>query len=216
MRRKWIGRAAAALLLVPGGYALAGLAGGAIPANAGARQPADGIRIYVEDNGIHTGIVVPKHAAGIGFDDLVRPGDIADPRYAAHGWLSVGWGDRSFYIGTPTWGDLKPATVAAAAIGSDATVLHVGHLADPAGQPGVYAIMLTPDQYRALAAHIRATFADRPTPVHGYGASDAFYVARGRYSAVTTCNAWTGAALRAAGVEMGAWTPFPITVTAWL
>ncbi len=217
MRRKWLRRTAGMLgavaltLLL---YLFAGLVGGAIPAG-GQAPPEQGIRIYVEDNGIHTGIVLPKHAEGVGFDDLVAPRDIADPRYAEHGWLSIGWGDRAFYIGTPTWGDVRPATIAAAAVGSDAVVLHVGHLPEPVGEPGVYPVMLTPDQYRRLVAAIRASFADG-APVHGYGPYDAFYVAHGRYSAVETCNAWTGRMLRAAGVPMGRWTPFPVTVTSWL
>lgn len=217
MRRKWLRRTAGMLgavaltLLL---YLFAGLVGGAIPAG-GQAPPERGIRIYVEDNGIHTGIVLPKHAEGVGFDDLVAPRDIADPRYAEHGWLSIGWGDRAFYIGTPTWGDVRPATIAAAAIGSDAVVLHVGHLPEPVGEPGVYPVMLTPDQYRRLVAAIRASFADG-APVQGYGPYDAFYVAHGRYSAVETCNAWTGRMLRAAGVPMGRWTPFPVTVTSWL
>lgn len=218
MRRKWLRRMAGmvgAVVLIVLLYALAGLVGGAIPAG-GAPAPAQGIRIYVEDNGIHTGIVLPKHAAGVSFDDLVRAGDLADPRYAGHGWLSIGWGERNFYLGTPTWADVKPATIAAAAIGSDAVVLHVGHLPEPVGEPGVYPVMLTPDQYRQLVAAIRASFAARTDPVHGYGPSDAFYIARGRYSAVETCNAWTGRMLRAASVPMGRWTPFPITVTSWL
>ncbi|WP_235525132.1 MULTISPECIES: TIGR02117 family protein [unclassified Sphingomonas] len=202
------------LLLLPGLYLLAGLAGGAIP--AGGTTPARGIRIYVEDNGIHTGIVVPARIGDVNFDDLVRPGDFADSRHAGHAWRSFGWGERGFYLGTPTWADVKPATILAAALGSNAVVMHVDALPDPAGQRGVYPLTLSPGQYRRLAAHIRASFAPGHAPIAGYGPSDAFYPARGRYSAVTTCNSWTGAALRAAGVPMGAWTPFPVTVTAWL
>ncbi len=219
MLRKWSYRLSGllgVLLLAVFGYALAGLIGGAIPGRGAEARPANGIRIYVEDNGIHTGIVLPKHAAGVSFDDLVRTADLADPRYAAHGWLSIGWGERNFYLGTPTWADVSPRTILAAATGSDAVVLHVGHLPDPAGEKGVYPVTLSPDQYRRLVAYIRASFAERTVPVRGYGPSDAFYVARGRYDAITTCNAWTGAALRAAGVPMGAWTPFPLTVTSWL
>ncbi|MEP9403145.1 TIGR02117 family protein [Sphingomonas sp. VNH70] len=195
-------------------YVLAGLIGGAIPAG-GVQSSERAVRIYVEDNGIHTGVVVPRAALGLGFDDLVRPGDLRDSRYAAHGWRSFGWGERGFYLGTPTWADAKPATILAAAIGSDAVVMHVDHLADPAGQPGVYPVELSAAQYRRLVAAIRASFASGGA-IPGYGPSDAFYPARGRYSAVRTCNAWTGAVLRAAGVPMGAWTPFPRTVTAWL
>lgn len=218
MLRKWSLRLSGvlgAMCLLVLGYFLAGLIGGAIPAGTGEPPPARGIRIYVEDNGIHTGIVLPKHAAGQSFDDLVRADDLADPRHAGHGWLSIGWGERAFYLGTPSWADVKPATILAAAIGSDAVVMHVGHLSEPVGEAGVYPVTLSPDQYRRLVAFIRASFG-KGQPVHGYGPSDAFYVARGRYSAVDTCNAWTGAALRAAGVPMGAWTPFPVTVTSWL
>jgi uncharacterized protein (TIGR02117 family) len=220
MRRKavrWISGLLGGMTLLVAAYVLAGLVGGAIPIHVGAKPPARGIRVYVEDNGIHTGIVVPKQALGLGFDDLVRSEDIGDPRYAGHRWLSIGWGERGFYLGTPTWADVKPSTILAAAIGSDAVVLHVDHIADPAGQPGVYPLTLTPDQYRRLIATMRASFAEgHPPPVQGYGPSDAFYIARGRYSALATCNAWTGRVLRAAGVEMGAWTPFPVTVTSWL
>jgi hypothetical protein len=46
-------------------YIAAGLIGGAVPVNAGWRPPAQGVRIFVESNGVHTGIVVPKVAAGI-------------------------------------------------------------------------------------------------------------------------------------------------------
>lgn len=198
------------------GYIFAGLVGGAVPVNRDWREPADGIRVHIEDNGIHTGIIVPKDAAGIRFDDLVRPEDLADPRYAGHAWLSFGWGDRAFYVGTPTWAELDIGTVVAAATGSDDTVLHVGHLGDPTGEPGVRSITLTVDQYRRLARFIRTSFAVRRTVLPGYGVSDSFYAARGRYSAVRTCNAWTGAALRTAGVPMGAWTPFPVTVMGWL
>jgi uncharacterized protein (TIGR02117 family) len=206
---RWISAMLGGVTLLVAAYVLAGLVGGAIPAHRGALPPVQGIRVYVEDNGIHTGIVVPKQTLGLGFDDLVRPEDLADPRYAGHPWLSIGWGERGFYLGTPSWADVQPATILAAAIGSDTVVLHVDHIADPAGQPGVYPLTLTPA--------LRASFAEgRPPPVHGYGPSDAFYGARGRYSAIATCNAWTGRMLRAAGVEMGAWTPFPVTVTAWL
>ena len=42
----------------------------------------------------------------------------------------------------------------------------------------------------------------------GYGASDVFYEARGSYNLFATCNEWSGARLRKAGVRTGVWTPF--------
>ncbi|MBW4331188.1 TIGR02117 family protein [Stakelama sp. CBK3Z-3] len=201
------------LSLLSAAYIAAGLIGGVLPANRQRIAPERGIRIYVEDNGIHTGIVVPKQAAGVDWSTLVRAGDIADPRYAAYGYLSFGWGDRAFYIGTPTWSDLNLRTVARAAIGSDDTVLHVEHIPPPTAGPRVRSIVLSPAEYRRLAGFIRSSFAPGAVrSVHGYGRYDAFYDARGHYSAIRTCNAWTGAALRFAGVEEGIWTPFPDSV----
>ncbi|MBR0552655.1 TIGR02117 family protein [Stakelama marina] len=213
-------RIAAAIALLCVVYLAAGLVGGAIPANSGRAPPKYGIPIYVADNGIHTDIVMPVSAAGVDWRGLVRPGDIADPRYAAHTHLAFGWGDRTFYVDTPTWADVDPRTVVSAAIGSSDTVLHVEHVPEPPVGPDIRRVLLTRAEYLRLAAYIRASFATgadgRAPSIHGYGPADAFYAARGHYDALHTCNDWTGAALRHAGIRMGQWTPFPVSVMAWL
>ncbi|MBM7405322.1 MULTISPECIES: TIGR02117 family protein [Sphingomonas] len=201
-------------------YGVAGLVGGAFALNRGWSPPEAGVRVWVEDNGIHTSIIVPVAAEGVDWRDLVQPQDLRDPRFAGHSHLSIGWGDRGFYVGTPTWGELNPKTVLRAAVGSEDTVMHVGHLAEPVEEASVRSVLLRPEEYRRLAGFIRASFAVGPDgragSVPGYGRSDAFYAAHGRYSAIRTCNSWTGEALRHAGVRMGAWTPFSATVMAWL
>lgn len=198
------------------GYPLAGLIGGAIPAGAAGPRPPRGVTIWVESNGIHTGIVVPKVAAGVDWRPLARPEHLANPRYAAFDHLAFGWGERTFYLETPTWADVKPATVLASAFGSDETLVHVDHVPRPRETADVRRVVLTPDQYRRLARHIGASIAPRARHHRGYGRYDAFYEGTGTYSALRTCNAWTGAALARAGVRVGAWTPFPATVMWWL
>lgn len=198
-----------------GAYLAAGLLGAAIPANAGWRAPDEGVTIWVEDNGIHTGIVMPKVAAGVDWRGDFPAGDLADPRYGGHGYVALGWGERNFYLGTPTWWDVRPWVVIRAALGSDATVLHVEHVARPLLGERVRAVTLRPEEYRRLAALIRASRADGAA-LHGYGGWDAFYPGRGHYSAVHTCNDWTGRMLRGAGVRAGRWTPFSPTVFWWL
>jgi len=217
VRRFWLHllRIFAVLVVAVLGYAGAGLIGGAIPTNAGWREPADGVRIQVSSNGVHTGLIVPLVAAGVDWRNLIRPEDLADPRYADYPAIAIGWGERAFYLETPTWADVKPLTVLAAAIGTDSVVAHVDHLPWPTPDPDSRVITLRPQEYRRLAAFIRASFAPRGWHRTGYGRNDAFYAARGRYSALRTCNTWTGDALRYAGVRIGAWTPFPTTVMQW-
>lgn len=200
---------------IPLGYLAAGSIGGAIPVNTGWTPPARGVTIFVETNGVHTGIVVPKVAAGVDWRALLRGDALADPRFAGYDHLAFGWGERAFYLETPTWRDVRPLTVLRAAFGSERTLVHVEHVPAPRPASDVRQITLRPEEYRRLAGYVRATLANPPRHVRGYASYDAFYAARGRYSAITTCNAWTGAALRAAGVRVGWWTPFPWSVMAW-
>lgn len=206
-------RAAATLALLLLGYGAAGLVGGAVPVNAGWRPPPQGVTIWVESNGIHTGLLVPKVAAGIDWRPWAPAGHLRDPRYGGYGYLAIGWGERDFYLGTPRWADLRPGTVLAAALGSGRTLLHVEHL--PAPGPDARRIVLRPEEYRRLVRFIAASRAGGGRRWRGYGPNDVFYDARGRYDALRTCNSWTGEALAAAGVRVGRWTPFPVTVTGW-
>ena len=46
----------------------------------------------------------------------------------------------------------------------------------------------------------------------GYGPADAFYLARGRQSTISTCNVRVAHWLRVAGVNASAWPPFVKTL----
>lgn len=204
----------AALLILVALYGVAAGVGSTIAVNAGWRAPASGVMVWIEDNGIHTTIVMPKRAAGVDWTDAFPARDLGEPRYAGWDHVAVSWGERDFFVGTPTWWDLKPTTVLRAVVGSDATVLHVEHVAPPVAGNAVRAIVLRPEEYRRLAAFVHASLGEGKA-VRGYAGYDAFYPARGHYDAVRTCNWWTGRALRAAGVRIGAWTPTSAGVMRW-
>ena len=131
-------------------------------------------------------------------------------------WLLFGWGDRRFYVETPTWRDVRPGTVVAALVGSGDTLVHVDHWRAFEPDDSVRALRLRPDEYRRLAAFVDASFAKRRERVPGYGPRDVFYAARGDYSAIATCNVWVGRALAHAGVEVGRWTPLSGNVMRWV
>ena len=117
--------------------------------------------------------------------------------------VAIGWGERAFYVETPTWADVRPATSSprrSAAAGR--WCMSTGFRRRARQRCG--AIVLRPEEYRRLAAFIRASIVAGRRAVAGYGDADAFYEARGHYSALQTCNAWTGDALRAGrGADRG-------------
>lgn len=200
------------LVAIPLLYFAAALILGLIPANSGWRQAESGVRIFVRTNGVHTWILVPEVAAGIDWRPIALPEHIKDPRYANGNYLAIGYGNRDFYLNTPTWGDLSPRIALAAAFGGGPTLVHVEHEHDPRPNEYQQPIMLTIPEYRILARHVRASFdlsggKSKPLIGRGYGPADVFYEANGPYSALYTCNEWTGEALRAAGVRTGIWTP---------
>ncbi len=192
--------------------AAAGLLG-VVPANVAWREADSGITIFVRSNGVHTWIMMPKVNRYMDWRPFAPGEHLRDPRYGRGNYIAVGYGDRDFYLNTPTWDDLSLRTAGAALLGTGPTLLHVEHDDDPRPNEWTRPIVLRPQEYRRLALYIRARFKldaqGRPVPLlgRGYGAWDMFYEANGGYSFVMTCNEWTGRALRAAGIRTGLWTP---------
>lgn len=207
------GRSIAVLIALPLLYFLAALVGGLIPANAGWKQPREGITIFVETNGVHTWIVMPSLRPEIDWRRLAPASDLKDPRHAGD-HVAIGYGNRDFYLNTPAWKDLTVRRALGAAFGNGPSLLHVYHEHGPGPSADRRPIILNPAQYRQLAAAIASSFATgadgRTIPLRGrgYGASDVFYEAKGSYNLFATCNEWSGARLREAGVRTGRWTPF--------
>src|SRR3546814_2603478 len=127
-----------------------------------------------------------------------------------------GWGERNFYLQTPSWSDLDLSVAARALIYGRRTLLHVDHVHDPRPGPDMRPVTISEGQYALLARRIDAYFDLDPygvtRPLKGYGASDVFYEAHGYYSIDRTCNEWTGRQLRSIGIRIGRWTPFSASV----
>lgn len=214
----WTLRILAGIVALPLLYFLAALFLGLVPANVSFHQPASGgVVIYVRSNGIHTDIVVPRVNAEADFRPFSDPAHVRDPAWGRADHVAFGYGARDFYLNTPTWGDLSASVALRAMTGGDSTLVHVEHVDRPQRTEWQRPIRLTSEQYRRLAAFIRSSFrldADG-APIHvpgGYTAADTFYEGNGGFSMFYNCNAWTGQALRAAGVRMGLWTPFEQSV----
>jgi uncharacterized protein (TIGR02117 family) len=207
------GWSVAGLLALPLLYLLAALLLGTIPTNAGWHEAKEGVRVFIRTNGVHTWIMVPKVSAEMDWRPLVPGEHLKDPRWGNANYVALGYGNRTVYLNTPTWADLKVKDALSAAFGTGSSLMHADHDQDPQPSADQRPLILTHDEYRRLVAYIRAGFRydvqGRTIPLlgRGYGPSDMFYEGSGPYSAILTCNEWTGRALRAAGVRVGVWTP---------
>lgn len=204
--------------LILGLYMAAALLGSLIPANAEWEEPDTGISIFVETNGVHVSLIIPISAAGSDMSDLVRPQDLQDPEYFGTD-IMIGWGHGGVYRHSPTWSDVRMRDIASAIVGSDDTLLHIYHVTDPRPAPYRRQFRVSAAQYRVIVDQIRRSFRTNSKghsmASAGYGPDNLFYAANGKYSAMHTCNNWTGDVLRRAGVKMGIWTPMPGGVMRW-
>jgi len=212
-----IARAALAwLALAVGLFMLVGWLGSSISRNYDWREPAQGVEIMVETNGVHTAIVMPLVTPYKDWRSDFPADDLGAPdRPYTH--VSVSWGERAVFLETPTWADLELGSALRAAIGSEG-LLHAAHYVRPAPGPDHRVLRLRPEEYHRLVRRIEAQV--RPPEQRevfaGYEDWDVFYTARGTYHLANTCNQWTSDTLAAAGVRTGWWTPFAGGVMKWV
>jgi uncharacterized protein (TIGR02117 family) len=181
-------------------------------ANANAKAPE--VQAWVLSNGVHTDLVFPVRSAAVDWQQLFPLADFkAVPPDAE--FIAIGWGDREFYLNTPTWADLTAARAFGALSGGNRALMHVSYLRRGQLGRGAFNLPLSQPQYAQLVGYVRAALpSGRATPIAGahYDNQDAFYEAEGGYNLFETCNTWTGRGLRQAGVTASRWTPFDFTV----
>ncbi|MBB5193498.1 uncharacterized protein (TIGR02117 family) [Silvimonas terrae] len=219
-RMPWLPRAVlfliAALGLAISLYLLAAMVLGVLPKQRNAQLADASIVIYLETNGVHTDLLLPAR------NEVIDWARWFSPRHTRSGQsppvadaIAIGWGDRQFYLNTPTWADLKLSTALNALTGRDTTLLHVSWGPMPAtGDPQRMALRLSPDNYRHLVEYIEhSTRLDAQNQAiwlggRAYRQDDAFYEATGHYSLFKTCNEWVRAGLEVAHVRVPWWSPF--------
>jgi uncharacterized protein (TIGR02117 family) len=221
MRRilRILGLALLAPFALAGTYLGAAAAAGLLPHGAATDPAPKQVDIYLHSNGVHADLLLPVVALDIDWRQRLPSYDDPDVANGGFPYLAFGWGDRSFYLTTPTWSDLDVTTALLALSGLDGTVMHVQSASPPPLGPRSAKLSLTADQYHQLVEYIDQSFqhdpAGAPIPIagaHYYGRHDAFYEARGHYSLFNTCNEWTRGALARAGQRTAAWAPFDIAL----
>ena len=215
-------RAFVIVLLLLSAYPVAGWLGSTIPRGSGEdNQPAE-VTILVETNGTHTGVVVPVANAVKDwretFPSAARPRP-KDGQLPTH--LGIGWGEREVFLSVAEWSDLKLATAARIALEGGEPLMRVSPYVRPKPSASYRPVTISTANYRKLVERIEASLpplgeGEQRQELRASYTSDTYYPALGTYTLIHTCNSWVGDMLAAAGIEMGAWTPFAGGVTKWI
>lgn len=196
-------------------YFLAAFILGVTPVNRDFQSPAEGgIEIFVASNGLHTDIVVPVRTPYQDWSELIPFGHFAGIDTTAT-YISFGWGDKGFYIETPTWDDLTVTTALRSLFWPTEAVMHTEYFqVKPRAYQWQERLVISEEQYQLFIAYAKQYFQKEPggnillIEGAGYGVTDNFYEAHGRYHVYNTSNNWTNRALKKMGVRAAVWAPF--------
>ena len=172
------------------------------------------ISIYIKTNGVHTDIVVPAKNDQMDWSQEIKFSNTKSKK-STYKYLALGWGDKGFYLETPTWGDLKASVAFKAATGLSTTAIHATYYNHITVDSTCKKIDVSKEQYSRLITYISDSF-QKDKNNHwiniqtdaNYSNSDAFYEANGSYSLFRTCNTWSNNALKHSGQKHCLWTPF--------
>ncbi|MCM0591147.1 MAG: TIGR02117 family protein [Gloeotrichia echinulata IR180] len=173
------------------------------------------VDICVANRGIHSDIIVPTR--NYVFDwtiyiSLDRIGGIDN--YHDYKYLSFGWGERDFYMTTPTLAYLNLSTTFRALFLPTPSIIYVqGYQLIP-DYLEVKCIKVNQTDYLNLMEFIQATFEQdaqgrKIRLGNGHTANAGFYAAVGSYSILRNCNTWTAEGLRKADVNTPLWDGLP-------
>jgi uncharacterized protein (TIGR02117 family) len=196
-------------------YIVVALALGALPVNRDFTETSGGVPVAVCSNGVHTDFVLPVRSEAVDWSTFFPPAHYpVDVTGFDH--IGIGWGDLDFYRSTPSWADFDTGIALKALGGLGPAAMHVQYRPGPGTDARCRSALISIQQYRALANYIAATLVSQRPAAPGYGATDLFYPAQGRFSLIRTCNVWVGQGLKAAGVPTGLWTLFSFQVLSHL
>ena len=172
------------------------------------------IEVYLLSNGVHTDIVLPVKTAHINWSDYFKFEHTVG-KDTAMNWIAIGWGDKGFFLETPTWADLKFSTAVNAALGFSTAAIHTTYYKDIKEHERCIKFAVSHNQYQRLINYINnSLLTNKENNIQFiqtnavYGKTDAFYEAKGSYNITRTCNTWTNNALKASGQRACLWTPF--------
>lgn len=166
--------------------------------------------ICIINDGMHINIVLPAKNDLVNWEEFINVSDLGKDAIANYKYLAFGWGDRDFYIQTPTLAELNLITASKALfLPTPSTILVQGFSELPQNRE-TKCVKVTKTDYLQLTQFIQNTFQlnsqNQPIRItNGHSSNSVFYAANGNYSIIKTCNNWVAEALIKANVDTPLW-----------
>ena len=194
-------------------YVICGLVLPLIPVSEQKTSDPKDYDIFILTNGVHTDLVLPIKNDVKDWTQTISFGNTVSKRNDFN-YVAIGWGDKGFYLDTPTWADLKLSTALKAAFWMSSSAMHCTFYKELKEGEDCKKIKISRQQYERLVKFVEKKFDYDPkghvkwiNTKAVYGANDAFYDAIGSYSFLETCNTWANEGLKVAGQRAALWTP---------
>ena len=198
---KWI----LAFFLIPVVYLLVSLILTFIPVNNEEEYTEKNKSIYLNSNGVHLSIIIPKNQIDLKLlNGLIYFGN--------DNYFSFGWGDKNFYLNTPNWSDLTFNNAFKALFINSSSLIHLTRYSTTSND--WTEIKVSQNQLNKINQYIYKTFyfdtLDKKVVLNnkGYSNNDDFYEALGSFSCFKTCNSWVNSGLKDSNIKACLWTPF--------
>jgi len=162
-------------------------------------------KIYLSTNGVHLEMIIHKND----LDPSILTGQVFNNEAQ---FFSFGWGDKNFYVETPTWEDLTFMNGFCALFINTSALIHVTRYTEI--RKDWIEIKLSKTQLYKLNHYINNTFRlganNKKILLHGLGyhRNDDFYEANGNYNCFRTCNTWINKAFKESDIKACLWTPY--------
>jgi uncharacterized protein (TIGR02117 family) len=128
-------------------------------------------------------------------------------------YVSIGWGDRSIFLETQKWADLKIENFIKAFFGLNKTVLRVDFFDEIPKEKKLKKFIANKKQFNILKKHIVSSYNKQKIKKESwhYQIGD-FYGSNLKYNCITNCNNWINIGLRKCGLSNRLWCPLSLWI----
>ncbi|MEM6725187.1 MAG: DUF2459 domain-containing protein [Bacteroidota bacterium] len=187
-------------------YALIAFLLSYIPVNRSKQEENGSKTLYASSNGVHVDLILAVADMDPELRALLNPAPSVQ-------FIGFGWGDRKFYLETPTWGDLTLYNFMNSFFWPSSSLVHVTF--HKHAYKNWKQLSASEEQVVQLSQALQSGFAIDPAgritelPGTGYSNNDTFFEGAGSYTLFRTCNVWTNQKMKQADLPAVLWTPFP-------